>query len=443
MTRTYVGGDGDADADNYDDEDEYEDYGDDAYEDEYGDEVDEYEDDGYDDDYDDEEDEYDDRPRASGTDEDDDRYDDDRYDDRGGAGFEDPGSAGGAQLGGARRGARSRTTPTVVAGAMTGGAFDDLADHDGRTDGRTDGHTDGHTDGRPDTADHDRHADADREAARQASLGARRAARRDRPVGPEPVARRDGTWEDFSWGPEKRSTGLLNRVGPGVLTVVAMALLVAGIAALLVHQKKSPRTDLIAGLPPTTVSTTTVPATTTTTVTTPPGDQRLADHANHISLAVPSSWVTESLQSSSMSRQLTDVATANPTVKGILALDIESLVHAEQLGVFAVNVGGNQSVFSYSVASPGTESLSQVPSSAFTTSLKGAGDRNVSATPVHLAVGDAEQVSAQTTFEGSTLSEVFDYFVQPGRVVLIALTAKSTQLPTTTFHQIEATVAGA
>jgi hypothetical protein len=226
------------------------------------------------------------------------------------------------------------------------------------------------------------------------------------------------------------------------VAVVAVALLIAGIAgAVLVHPKKSPKTDVVAGLPPVTVTTTTVPATTTTTVSTPAGDQRLVDRANHISLAVPTSWVTESLQSSSMSQQLTAVAASNPSVKGIMALDIESLLHAQELGVFAVNVSGNQSVFSYSVASPGTETLSQVPPTAFTTSLKSAGDRNVASTPVHLAVGDAEQITSQTTFEGSTLSEVFDYFVQPGRIVFVALTTKSTSLPTSTFSQIEGTVA--
>jgi hypothetical protein len=250
-------------------------------------------------------------------------------------------------------------------------------------------------------------------------------------------------WGEFSWGPEKRPPASQDRsrsVLSWVVAVVAVVVLAAGVVGLVQHHKKATSTTTGGGGTAPRASATTVPPT-TTTVTTPAGDERLLDATNQVSLAVPTSWKAVPLTQSGVATQLDSLATSDPANKNLIAFDLASLVRA-QVGVFAIDETAGETVFSYGNPSPTIDSLSQVPPAAFTDTLKRAGYRDVTANPVTLPIGPAEQVSAQTTLRGTAVSELFDYFVRAHRVVVFELSVRGTTLPKTLFSQIEATIAG-
>ena len=256
----------------------------------------------------------------------------------------------------------------------------------------------------------------------------------------------DDEWSEFSWGPEKRrlppiGQGLRRRQTPprvyGVLAVVIVVMLAAGVAKVAVHQKKA-----TIGLGLTTTTTAPPPTTTTVpTVDTPPGSQRVVDLIDHVTLALPAGWQSSSVTNGGLAQSFKTMLAQDPTLAPLLAEAATALTHV-QFGVFAVDASLRSTLYTDGAPAPsGVTSVAQVSTAAVVRQVEAVGGRDVRTSQTQLPVGPATQVSLELTVDHATIAEALDYFVLAGRLVYIVVENRDGPAPVGVLQMIGPTVA--
>jgi hypothetical protein len=202
-----------------------------------------------------------------------------------------------------------------------------------------------------------------------------------------------------------------------ILGIVIVALLATSAVGIVIHHRSS-----------------------TTAAVTPAGYQRVVDTADGLSLAVPAGWRVLNLTTGQIGSELQALKSSQPQLAPVLDLALASLRQVSP-GVFAVDVATRTTLFSYGVTAGGIRNLGDVHTPDVVASLNGLGAKNIQTMHNHLDVGDALRVSLQLPVGVATVSELVDYMVLRGRVVVIVLASRGTQAPTALMHQIEATLA--
>ena len=205
----------------------------------------------------------------------------------------------------------------------------------------------------------------------------------------------------------------------GLLTVVIVGLLSAGVAGAVVHRHGGPGASK-----------------------TPAGFQRVVDTNDHISVAVPAGWQEKVLSAEALAAQVRDLAAAEPQLAALSSLT-SVRVRNPQLGLYTKDPSTQIQMLTIGFDAPGIHSVSDIPVAEVTGPLQSAGASHIATTPVHLPVGQAEQVTNQLTIETATVTESLVYFLRRGRAVELMVVAPGADPPTSLLRQIEATVSPA
>jgi hypothetical protein len=205
----------------------------------------------------------------------------------------------------------------------------------------------------------------------------------------------------------------------GVLAVIIVGLLSAGVAGAVVHRRGS------SGAP-----------------ATPVGFQRVVDTNDRISVAVPAGWQARVLPAEALEAQVRDLAAIEPQLAGLSGLT-SVRVRNPRLGVYSKDPSTQIQMLTIGFDAPGIHSVAEIPVAEVTGPLQSAGASHIATTPVHLPVGKAEQVTNQLTIGTATVTESLVYFLRSGRAVEIVLVAPGPDPPRSLLRQIEATVSPA
>jgi hypothetical protein len=203
-----------------------------------------------------------------------------------------------------------------------------------------------------------------------------------------------------------------------LLAVTTAALLLAAVAGVVVHHGGQ------------------------SAAATPRGYRRLVDRPDRLSLAVPAGWQEPPLNADALTSDIQGLRTSDPQLALLYDIALSAL-EKFQVGTFAVDGATRTSLFTYGTVDPKIRSVEQISSGPIVAQLNELGALNVGATRVRVPLGGAVQVSAELLIGGVTISELVDYLVVRGRLVVLVLSVRGTQPPHTLLHQIESTLAAA
>lgn len=223
-----------------------------------------------------------------------------------------------------------------------------------------------------------------------------------------------------------------------VLGIVAVVLLLAGIAALFVpHGAKSSTGSTTTTPTSAGVVTTSVPPTTTTLVT-PTGYQRVIDSTDRLTLALPPGWQTPA-SNVTLAAALQAAKAKNPSMAPVLNNAIGALSRIP-VGVFAYDTATKATLYTYGADVPGVTGADQIASRDVVKQVEADGGKNVQVTTVQLPIGTAGQLAATFTINKQTIAEALDYVVVRGRLISVVVSAQGTRPPLDLLRQIEPTL---